>query len=124
MTLRAQTVGRRRTLGRRRDTVRQSMHAPPAPPAPGVVERAGVRCRFGARWREYAQHVACLAGVCDDGRAREIALRLPSGVVATERVAVVLAGVEGQDGWAHPRWEWEFRRCSNDPGARRAELDR
>lgn len=79
-------------------------------------EMDAVRCEFGGRWSSHDGVTLAIAGVCSDGRARDIVLGFPTDTAgnATGQTAIDVITVGGESGWGHFVWDWQWQKCGGD----------
>ena len=75
---------------------------------------SSVICAFGSSWESRAAATVILAGVCTDGRARDIRLAFPADTQLDRTdVTPEIVSVGGETDWLPPLWGWAFRKCDS-----------
>ena len=73
---------------------------------------SGIRCEFGGDWQSIGSDMLLIIGDCDDDRERLIALRFDSDPSSnTVGTSVDVDSVDGEAGWEHRDFEWQWTRC-------------
>ena len=81
----------------------------------GAMEHGSTSCRFGDGWSSEGSTTLRLTVRCTDGRSRTATLAFPEDASKnTQIVTVQIVDVDGEDGWARPKWsDWQMHKCTD-----------